>query len=76
MTQLLVTLDTGADVGLLQRMIENMKGVLEARLSDRSSVKADESVDAWFNKLEALRKSYDPSYIDMNDERTQYILSK
>lgn len=76
MTQLLVTLDTGADVGLLQRMIENMKGVLEARLANMSSVKADESADAWFDKLEALRNSYDPSYIDMNDERTQYILSK
>ncbi len=76
MTQILVTLDNSADVGLIQRMIENMKGVLEARLSNKTATKIDESADGWFNKFESLRKSYDPSYIDMNDERTQYILSK
>ncbi len=76
MTQILVTLDNSADVGLIQRMIENMKGVLETRLSNKTATKIDESADAWFNKLESLRKSYDPSYIDMDDERTQYILSK
>lgn len=30
----------------------------------------------WFEKLEALRKNSDLSLIDMNDEKTRYILSK
>lgn len=76
MTQLLVTLDNGADVTLLQRMIENMKGVLSARLSKTSDNRDTEEADAWFDRLETMRKSYDSTYIDMNDERTRYILSK
>lgn len=75
MTQILVTLENGADANLLQRMIENMKGVLETKLS-HSLNKSQAEDNAWFEKLESLRKSYDPSYIDMDDERTQYILSK
>lgn len=76
MTQILVTLDNGADAGLLRRMIENMKGVLEAKLSNTDLKITDGSAERWFNKLEALRMNYDSSYIDLEDERTRYILSK
>ena len=76
MTQIVVTLDNNADANLLRRMIENMRGVLEAKLSHTSSSQADNKEDAWFDKLESLRKSYDSSYIESDDERTQYILSK
>lgn len=76
MTQILVTLDNGADENLLQRMIQNMKGVLSTKLSHTPFVRPDESGDEWFDRLESLRKNYDPSYIDMDDERTRHILSK
>lgn len=76
MTQILVTLDNGADAGLLRRMIENMKGVLEAKLSNTDLKTTDGSAERWFNQLEALRMNYDSSYIDLEDERTRYILSK
>ena len=76
MTQILVTLDNGADADLLQRMIQNMKGVLNTTLSRTPFVKKEEEEDGWFDKLESLRRGFDPSYIDMDDERTRYIMSK
>ena len=50
MTQIVVTLDNNADANLLRRMIENMRGVLEAKLSHTSSSQADNKEDAWFDK--------------------------
>lgn len=76
MTQILVTLENGADVNLLQRMIENMKGVIQTKISQVKAEKELEKADKWFEKLENMRKNYNPSYIDMDDERTRYLLSK
>ncbi len=76
MTQIVVTLENGADSSLLRRMIENMKGVLKASIhSDSSSAKISET-DEWLNRLHSIRKDIDPSVIDMDDERTRYIMSK
>ncbi|MBD5339046.1 MAG: hypothetical protein HDR98_07995 [Bacteroides sp.] len=44
MTQIVVTLEKGADSSLLQKMIENMKGVL--RTSLQSSVKSQTEKDS------------------------------
>ncbi|MDE5791379.1 MAG: hypothetical protein K2H96_09150 [Muribaculaceae bacterium] len=75
MTQIVVTLEKDADSKLLRRMIENMKGVLKA--SVKREEKAEKVVtEDWIRKMRELSNSIDPSMIDMNDERTRYILRK
>ena len=77
MTQIVVTLENGADSTLLRRMIENMKGVLKTSIQNKSAVPDDNAeATAWLKKLHELRDSIDPSMIDMDDERTRYIMSK
>lgn len=73
MTQIVVTLENDADENLLRHMIENMKGVL------KTSVKANndnKTTGEWIHKMKELSETIDKSYIDMNDERTRYIMSK
>lgn len=75
MTQILVTLDNNADASLLRRMIENMKGVIAT--SVQSIKRADnENAEEWISNIRAIKRSIDPNLIDMNDERTKYIMSK
>ncbi|MBD5277737.1 MAG: hypothetical protein HDS32_00615 [Bacteroides sp.] len=75
MTQILVTLDNNADASLLRRMIENMKGVIATSM--QSMKKADEEdPEEWISKLHDIKRSINPDLIDMNDERTKYIMSK
>lgn len=76
MTEIIVTLENGADSTMLSKMIENMKGVLKA--SVRRSVKNDkkERTEEWIRKMTQLSNSVDSSLIDMTDERTRYIMSK
>lgn len=76
MTEIIVTLENGADSTLLSKMIENMKGVLKA--SVRRNVKSDkkERTDEWIRKMTQLSNSMDSSMIDMSDEKTRYIMSK
>ncbi|MDE6324686.1 MAG: hypothetical protein K2M02_00785 [Duncaniella sp.] len=76
MTQIVVTLENGADSMFLQRMIENMKGVLRTSVQQHSTITSSNSRDEWINKMRELGKSVDSSVIDMNDERTRYIMSK
>lgn len=75
MTQIVVTLDKDADSKLLRKMIENMKGVLKASIK-RETKHEDSEADAWISKMKSLSNSIDPSIIDMNDERTRYIMGK
>ncbi|MDE5655666.1 MAG: hypothetical protein K2I19_01110 [Muribaculaceae bacterium] len=79
MTQIVVTLEKGADSSLLQRMIENMKGVLKATVRAKESQKEKEpskETQDWINLLHSVKEKVDPSLIDMDDERTRYIMSK
>lgn len=76
MTQIIVTLEQGADSTLLQRMIENMKGVLSASLSPLNSKSKDEDTDEWIDRMRKLSEKFDSSLIDMSDERTRYLMSK
>lgn len=75
MTQIVVTLENGADSTFIRRMIENMKGVLKASVH-RQTMSADEDANEWLNKLRSIKHDVDPSLIDMDDERTRYIMSK
>lgn len=76
MTQILVTLENGADTTLLRRMIENMKGVLGTSIEKSSEHSSSAKSDAWLEKIHSIKNSIDPSLIDMADERTNYLMSK
>ena len=73
MTQILVTIDNNADASLLRRMIENMKGVIATSVQ---SIKKTDDAEEWINNLHAIKSKINPDLIDMNDERTKYIMSK
>lgn len=78
MKELIVTLENSADITLLQRMIENMKGVIRATVASTSSKilsKRDENQE-WIDMLHNVKSKIDPSLIDMADERTRHIMSK
>lgn len=76
MTQIVVTLENDADSTLLQRMIENMKGVIKTSIRHMHPSTKTVEDDAWLKQLHELKESIDTSIIDSDDERTQYILSK
>lgn len=77
MTQLLVTLEDGADSSFLSKIIENIKGVLNVSSPIINSANTtDVKTDEWIRKMHSLSKRVDTSVIDHSDERTQYILSR
>ncbi len=77
MTQILVTLENGADSTLLQRMIENMKGVLKASVQSNVQSRNDGTDSKeWIRKMMELSNSIDTSVVDMDDERTRYLMSR
>lgn len=77
MTQIVVTLENDADGTFLQRMIENMKGVLRTTLKNKvERNNSDKDSEEWISKMHDLSDDIDSSILDMNDERTRYIMSK
>lgn len=74
MTQIVVTLANGADENLLCRMIENMKGVVKTSLTKSDDAKTEGS--EWLETVHSIKDSIDPSIIDTDDPRTNYIMSK
>lgn len=77
MKELIVTLDNTADVSLLQRMIENMKGVIRATVVSTSpKLKRMDENQQWIDMLHSIKNEINPNLIDMSDERTRYIMSK
>lgn len=76
MTQIIVTLENGADSNMLRRMIENMKGVLRTSMQSRESRKESEKTEKWIEEMRNLSNNVDSSVVDMNDDRTRYLMSK
>lgn len=76
MTQIVVTLEKGADSSLLQKMIENMKGVLRTSLQSSVKSQTEKDSDDWLETLHSIKKGIDSSVIDMSDDRTRYLMSK
>lgn len=76
MTQIVVTLENGADSNLLRRAIENMKGVMKAKIHRDSFHTTSDEADQWIREMKELSNKVDSSIIDTEDERTQYIMSK
>ena len=84
MDQFIVTLEPGADKALLRKMIKNFKGIGEVILKrdsspkpktkTKSSKKVDKTTEAWIKEMRDLSNSFDSSVVDLNDERTRYIL--
>lgn len=76
MTQIVVTLDSNADENLLRRMKENMKGVVKTSLNHSESRHQSKTGSNFIETLHEIKQSIDPSIIDLNDPRTNYIMSK
>lgn len=84
MDQFIVTIEPGADVALLRKIIKNIKGfgkvVLKKDVKTKPKMtrikKTEANTEEWINKMRVLSNMVDTSTIDMNDERTRYIMSK
>ena len=74
MTQITVTLGEDANPSIIQQVLQNMKGVLKVSIHKENSSKEKEVSDDWLNDLNRLIKNLDRSAIDIDDERTRYIL--
>ena len=72
MKQIVVTLENGADVSLITRILENIKGVVRTSMRDYNEdrVQEDSETTEWIKKMKALSKSVNPSVIDMEDENS------
>lgn len=75
-SEIIVTLENGADINLVSSIIENIKGVLKASIKKENKIQKENRHEVWMHKINELSNSLDPSLIDMSDERTRYILSK
>ena len=87
MTQITATIANEADPDLIRQIFENIKGVIETSISFKGDKNTEEndSIDPavltqekkeWLNKLNRLYNNVDREAIDVNDEKTRYILSK
>lgn len=78
MTQMVVTIENGADTDFLRRMIQNMKGVLDVSLrNSRKKIYSNGmTTDEWIDSMKDLSNSVDASVVDWNDERTRHIMSR
>lgn len=76
MTQMTVWLDNDANPAVIKKVLQNMKGVMKISLQKDKHKKEDVKAQEWINELHRLVNNVDRTVIDMNDERTRYILSK
>lgn len=83
MDQFIVNIEPGADIALLRKIIKNIKGLGEVALrrnvelthnKDKAVKKTDKKTEEWIRKMRELSNSVDSSKIDLNDERTRYIM--
>lgn len=76
MTQITAILGEDANPSIIQQVLENMKGVLSVSIHrDKKNLEKETTLSKeWLNDLQKLVNSIDRSTIDINDERTRYIL--
>ena len=69
-------LDRNANPSLLKKMMSNMKGVLKVSVHREKSTPKNNSkeIKDWIREMENFSRNFDSSAIDMNDERTKYIM--
>ena len=75
-TEIIVTLENGADSNMISHIIENIKGVLKASIQKDNKSEKNTRHEEWMRKIDELSNGIDPSFIDMSDERKRYIMSK
>lgn len=73
MNEMIIKFDNTVDLPLIKKMFENIKGVVEIKIK---KIKDSNDRELKKQRLHSLIDSIDTSYIDLNDDRTQYILSK
>lgn len=76
MTQMTVWLDNDANPAIIKQVLQNMKGVMKISLHKEKSHNKEKEDDEWLADLHRLVNSVDPSVIDMDDERTRYLMSR
>lgn len=78
MRQLTLTLSPQIDENALLKVLKNLNGVENIKISDpeKNEKTSSERVEEIINNLKQVRDSIDKSLIDFNDEKTKYILSK
>lgn len=76
MTQMTVWLDNDANPAIIKRVLQNMKGVMKISLHKEKPCKKENEEDEWLADLHKLVNSVDTSVIDMNDEKTRYLMSR
>ena len=82
MDQFIVTLEPGADKVLLRKMIKNIRGISDVILKretlsspkNKAEKKINQETEDWIREMKELSNSFDSTRIDLNDERTRYIL--
>lgn len=58
MTQIVVTLENGADTTLLRRMIENMKGVMGTSIEKSTTHSSSSKSEEWLEKVHSIKKQH------------------
>lgn len=54
-----------------------MKGVINASVHRQPASSVDEKeADEWMDTLHSIKRDVDPSVIDLDDDRTRYIMGK
>ena len=76
MTQITAVLGEDANPSIIQQVLENMKGVLKVSIHrDEKTLDKEKTVsEEWVKDLQNLLNRIDHSAIDIDDERTRYIL--
>ena len=71
-----ITLDENTNPSIIQEVLENMKGVIRVSFHVKAKIANENKDEAeeWINKLHQLQQNIDRSVIDMDDERTRYIM--
>ena len=81
MTQitLKLELDKDANPNLLKKLLGSMKGVVKVSMSKPQTIKnkkttKEEEMEKWIEDVKWLSSHFDSSTLDMDDERTRYIM--
>ena len=76
MRQLTLTLTKDADIDIINRILENIKGIENISYSESFKKDNKRKAQNLINKIREIRDEIDLDKIDLDDERTKYLLSK
>lgn len=76
MTQIVVTLEEGSNFSIVSNAIKMIKGVKNAVVTHTNAEHTHTEDSSRMRLFDQLAGSISLKNIDMNDERTQYLLNK